>query len=190
MAKSKKTAILGLFTALVIVLQMISYFVKIGTFSISLTLVPIVLAAVMYGPSYGAVLGAIFGAVTFIGAVVGIDAGGQMLFQANPIMLIVLCLSKATLAGLIPGLIAKTLKAKSPKSAVFLAAMSAPIVNTGIFLIMLTLFFKETLNIWAAGTDIAYYVVFSLVGINFCIEFLVNAILSPVILRIVNVFSK
>lgn len=190
MAKSKKTAILGLFTALVIILQMISYFVKIGTFSISLTLVPIVLAAVIYGPSYGAILGAVFGAITFIGAVVGIDAGGQMLFQASPVMLIVLCLSKATLAGLIPGLIAKSLKNKNSALSVILSAMSAPIVNTGVFLIILTFFFKETLNVWASGTDIAYYIIFSLVGINFCIEFLVNAILSPVILRIVKIFSK
>ena len=78
MAKSKKTAILGLFTALVIILQIMSYFVKIGTFSISLTLVPIVLAAVMYGPSYGSILGLVFGAITFLGCVTGIDLGGQM----------------------------------------------------------------------------------------------------------------
>ena len=48
--KSINAALLGMFTAITVVLQLMSYLVKIGTFNLSLVLVPIVLAAVMYGP--------------------------------------------------------------------------------------------------------------------------------------------
>lgn len=190
MASSKKTAILGLFTALIIALQVLSYFVKVGTFSISLTLIPIVLAAVMYGPSYGAVLGAVFGAVTFIGCITGIDAGGQMLLQSSPVITLILTLFKGAAAGFAAGIIARPLYKNHKTFAVILSAITAPIVNTGIFIAFLVLFFKDTLYIWAGGNNIAYYVVFSLVGINFLIELSLNAILSPAILRVTKILKK
>ena len=190
MEKSKRTAVLGIFTALIIVLQIISYFVKIGVFSITLTLIPIVLATVIYGKNYGAVLGAVFGAVTFVGCFTGIDAGGNMLFNASPLMTFLLCFIKATAAGYISGLAAQIFKKKNITLAVILAAVTAPIVNTGLFIVMMFLFFKSVLIDWAAGTEIAYYVVFSLVGINFVSELLCNVILSPVILRVAKVLRK
>ena len=57
--KTNKQAILritgiGLFTAIVIVLQFLGSFIKLGLFSISLVLLPIVVGAAMYG--IGAVL--------------------------------------------------------------------------------------------------------------------------------------
>jgi len=71
-----------------------------------------------------------------------------------------------------------------------LAAASAPIANTGLFLIGLSLFFNSTLVAWADGTDVMLYVITGLVGINFVVELVINLILAPVISRLVNILNK
>ena len=77
--KSRNIAVLGLFTAVIIVLQMLSYTIKIGQFNLSFVLVPIILAAVLYGPVTGGFMGLVFGVVTYICSVAGLDAGGNVL---------------------------------------------------------------------------------------------------------------
>ena len=52
------------------------------------------------------------------------------------------------------------------------------------------LFFRTTLTAWAGGTDLVYYVIFMLVGINFVIELAVNIVLSPAVLRVYRALSK
>ena len=47
----------AIFTAIVIVLQLLGSFVRFGPFSISLVLIPIVVGAALYGPGAGAWLG-------------------------------------------------------------------------------------------------------------------------------------
>lgn len=63
-------------------------------------------------------------------------------------------------------------------------------VNTGLFLLGLSTCFYPILVEWAGGQEILYYVVFGLVGINFVIEFALNAILSPTVTAIVNAVKK
>ena len=46
---TQKIVGLGLFTAIVIVLQLMGSFIRFGTFSISLVLVPVVIGAALYG---------------------------------------------------------------------------------------------------------------------------------------------
>ena len=54
---TQKIVGLGLFTAIVIVLQLMGSFIRFGTFSISLVLVPVVIGAALYGAGAGAWLG-------------------------------------------------------------------------------------------------------------------------------------
>ncbi|MBQ3817539.1 MAG: ECF transporter S component, partial [Clostridia bacterium] len=179
MSKSKvnsmSVATLGLFSAITVVLQILSYAIKIGTFNLSLVLIPIVLGAVMYGPKFGSILGGVFGVITLIASALGVDAGGNILFTASPIKTILICLIKGIAAGCVAGLIANALKEKHNYLAVILAAISAPIVNTGLFVIAMFIFFKDILATWAGGTNLLYYVIVGLVGINFIIEFFINA---------------
>ena len=79
--KAGQTAILGLFAAIIVVLQLLSYTIKIGTFNLSLVLIPIVLAAVLYGPKYSAILGGVFGLVVTLASAFGLDAGGNILIM-------------------------------------------------------------------------------------------------------------
>ena len=61
--KTQKIIGLGLFTAIVIVLQLLGSFIKFGVVSISLVLIPIVVGAALYGIGAGAWLGAVFAVV-------------------------------------------------------------------------------------------------------------------------------
>lgn len=183
-------ALLGLFTAIIIVLQLMSYLIKIGTFNLSLVLIPIVLAAVMYGPKYASILGGVFGVIVVIASVAGLDGGGNVLFQSSPVLTTLVCLLKGVAAGFAAGIIANALKGKNLYLAVILSAVAAPIVNTGIFTVGMLLFFKDTLTAWANGADLVYYVIFGLIGINFIIELVINAVLSPVVLSVSRAFKK
>ncbi len=188
--KTQKLVGLGILTALIIVLQVMSTFVKFGPFSITLSLIPIIVGAALYGAGAGAYLGAVFSGVVIIMCVTGGDIGGAMVWNANPLMCFVLCMLKGTLAGFEAGIHYKALESTNKIVASIAAALISPIVNTGVFLLGLVIFFKDTLILWAGGSDLLYYIIFGLTGVNFLVELGVNVVLSPVIVRIVQVVKK
>ena len=61
---------LALLAALVVVLQTVASGIRIGPVPISLTLVPIVVGAILFGPGAGAGLGAVFGIVCLIAGII------------------------------------------------------------------------------------------------------------------------
>ena len=178
------TAILA---ALVLALQLLLGSLKLGPFNITLTLVPIILGAVLYGPLSAAFLGALFGFLVCISVVSGNDAGGFMLFSQKPVITLLLCMIKSTAAGYLSGRVARGLSKKNTTLALFVSAGIAPVVNTGIFILGLLLFFQDTLVLWANGQEkVLDFLIFSILGINFSTEFLVNLILVPVLARILR----
>lgn len=184
--KTRRLTGLALLTAIIIVLQVVASFVKFGPFSITLALAPIIIGAALYGASAGAWLGGVFGVVVFIACVAGWDVGGNILFTANPFLTAVLCIVKGALAGLVAGALFRAIEKGSPIGASITAGIFCPVVNTGIFCLGLTLFFHDTLVAWAGGTDLVYYVIFGLTGVNFVLELAINLILSTVIVRVVG----
>ena len=180
---------LAILTALVIVLQTVASGIRIGPIPISLTLVPSVVGAVLLGPAAGAGLGAVFGLITIIAGISGADEFTNILWAASPFGLIVVAMGKAVLCGLAAGLIAKAL-AKRETLGCILAALSAPIVNTGVFAIGMLTIFRPALQDFANGSNAVYYLFIVMVGVNFLVEFSVNAVLSAAIARIVQVGKK
>ncbi|MCD7722630.1 MAG: ECF transporter S component [Clostridiales bacterium] len=185
--KTKKLVGIAVFTALVVVLQYIGSAIKFGPFSISLVLVPIVVGAALFGYKAGIWLGLVFGAVVLI-------SGDAAAFLAiNVPGTIIVCLVKGLLAGCAAGLVYKALEKKSKYGAVISAAVVCPVVNTGVFLIGCAIFFMETINGWAqaAGFESAgTYMIVGLVGVNFLFEMAVNIILSPVIIKLIEIGKK
>ena len=173
---------LGLLTAIVVVMQFISMGLRFGTFSITLTLIPIVVGSALYGWGSGAWLGFVFGIVVLF-----TDAG--LFLSVSVIGTIVTVLLKGTLCGLCAGAVYKALEKHNRYAAVAVAAAVCPIVNTGVFLLGCSVFFMDTLREWAGG-DVMTYIIFTLVGGNFLFEALSNIILSPVIVRILNIRNK
>ena len=90
--KTRRLAGLALFTAIVVVLQLLGSFIKVGPFAVSLVLIPIVVGAAVYGVKAGAWLGFVFGVVVTIAVVTGADAGGYIMFSARPVMTVIVCL--------------------------------------------------------------------------------------------------
>ena len=189
--KTKDIALLGLFTAIIVVLQLMSYgFTAMFAFPFSLVLIPIVLGGYLYGVSAGAILGAAFGVIVTICCITGLDKGGYILMSANPFITTAICVIKGAAAGALSALVAKAFKKTRPTLAILLAAMTAPIVNTGLFILGTLTFFKDILNEWAGGTDLALYVITGLVGINFVFEFAINVIAAPCIRRAEDAIKK
>ncbi|MBQ8207868.1 MAG: ECF transporter S component [Clostridia bacterium] len=182
----RKITFLGIMSALVIVLQLLGNFIKLGTFSISLVLVPIVLGAVIAGAYGGAWLGTVFGITVLI-------AGDAALFLGiNPVGTVVTVIAKGLLAGLAAAIVYKAVAPKKPYLAVFLAAVTCPVVNTGVFILGCYAFFFDAISAWAVteGVSAAVYIFLGLAGINFVTEFIINIVLCPVIMRLISVVKN
>lgn len=180
---------LALLAALIVVLQTVASGIHIGPIPISLTLVPIVVGAILFGPGAGAGLGAVFGIVCLVAGITGTDQFTNVLWLASPGWLVVVCMGKAILCGLCAGLVAKALQ-KRQLLCCIAAALCAPIVNTGVFAVSMLTVFKPVLASYAGGTDILYYLFVVFIGVNFLVEFSVNAALSAAIARIVQAARK
>ena len=187
----KKMSGIALLIALIVVLQVLSGMIPpVGGFSISLVLIPIVLGGAIYGPSGGALLGAAFGAIVFINCVSGADPGGHMVMQANPILCFLVVMGKGILAGALSATTYCLLKPRNSYLAMLVSAIVCPVVNTGVFLVCMVLFFREVLSVWAGGSNILGYVLSGLVLMNFVPEVIINIVFSPAGQRIVNVIKK
>ena len=107
----------------------------------------------------------------------------------RPFWLIVVCVGKAVLCGLCAGRAAKALEKKQTLSCIA-AALVAPVVNTGVFAVGMLTVFRPILAQYAGGTDVVTYLFVAFIGVNFLVEFAVNAVLSAAIARIVQVVRK
>ena len=189
--KTRRLTGLALMTAIIVVLQVVASFVRFGPFPFSLALAPIIIGAALYGPKAGAYLGGVFGIVVLLACILGWDSGGSILWNANPFLTAVICLGKGILSGLCAGLVYWAV-AGSGRShgrmlgGSILAGIVSPVVNTGLFCLCLTLLFHDILLSWAGGTEVVYYILFVLTGINFLVELAVNLVLSTVIVRVVG----
>ena len=189
---------LSVLIALVVVLQLVSAIIPpIGGVSITLTLVPVVVGAILFGIKGGTVLGFFFGLIVLVNCITGLDFGGSILWNTNPFFTAVICFVKGIFAGLVPAYIYSLFvgKKNQPSSkrkytCTLLAAIFAPIVNTALFVCGMILLFEETLYSWAGGSNIVSYIIFVLAGLNFIVEFFINIILAPIILRIVDIAKR
>jgi hypothetical protein len=179
---STETLVLtAVLTALVIILQFMGAFIKLGPFSISLVLIPIVIGAATCGIGASTWLGLVFGTVVLASgdasAFLAIDIAGT----------VITVLLKGMACGALAGIAYKALfmllgkrserqiakiKAESGLCeacepgvfsfisrnnryvAVLVAAIVCPLVNTGVFLLGCTVFFMDTVTAWAEAAGV------------------------------------
>lgn len=173
--------------ALTVVLQLLCSVMTIGTVTITLSLVPVVIGAALFGASGGALLGFVLGLVNFIASFS--NPVLLFLFQSSPVLYILTCFGKTVAAGAVAGLLYKVLRERHPYVGVTVAALSAPVVNTGIFFVMMALFFRDAIRASCGleGGNVVAFIITGFIGINFLIEFALNAVLCPAIARIIAV---
>lgn len=179
---TKNLVICALMAAIIVVLQYMGSFIKLGPFSVSLVLVPIVVGSAICGKSAGAILGAVFGLV-----VMATDTAAFVAVNAPATFLTVML--KGVLSGFFAGLVYSILKNQNRYLAVISSAIVCPVINTGIFLICCKLFFMSLINQWA--TELGFpsagnYMIFGLAGGNFIFELIINIIFSPIIVKLIN----
>ena len=179
-------AVMGVLTAIVIVLQALAIGIRFGTFSITLVLIPIVVGAALYGWKAGAWLGFVFGVVVLI-----TDAGAFLAVSVPGT--IITCILKGVLAGVAAAAVYRLLENKNRWAAILAAAIVCPVVNTGVFLLGCLVFFYDTISEWATGAgfaNVGAYLIIGFVGLNFVVETLINLCLSTVIVRVLSIVKK
>lgn len=188
------TAVLA---AVVVVLQLFASAIKIGPFTITLALVPIIIGAIVFGKGAGATLGAVFGAVVCYAVITGADPGGYIMFQQNAAATLITCVLKSTLAGFLAGYAAQLISGTKLKNKSTIAAISAaiicPVVNTGILSIAMITIFNDLVSSWAVAANYSSaigYIILSMVGVNFLVEMAINIVFVPAITHIIKAIKK
>ena len=194
---AKHLAYFGVLTALEIVLLLWGSAVPVGAggATLNFSLVPIVLGAILLGPWAGMLLGLAAGIAILV--MVVLCAQGAVflfLFHEQPVVIALICLLKTAAAGLVSGLLYRMIAKKSPKAAVFAAAVAAPVVNTAMFILGL-LCMSGAVSAAAARYSLGYQGAFAVivlvfVGYNFFIEFAINLVLAPALCTVIRVAEK
>ena len=178
----KTLAFLGAFTAVIAVIS----FLPIRTMGLEITLsmVPVAVGAVCFGPAAGAYLGGVFGLVSFLQCL-GYSPFGAVLLGINPWFTLLVCLPTRILAGTLTGWIFRGLAhfGKKGRAAGYpVACLAAALLNTVFFMSTLVLCFYNTeyiqgfVKILGAANPFLFVVGF--VGINGLVEMIAGAVLA------------
>ena len=172
---TKTIVITGLLLALEIIFQLIGNYLQIGPANINLALVPVVIAGFIGGPISAAILGFFNGLMVLLSpSTIG------FFMPMSPVGTVLVCLLKCTLAGVVSSLMYRWLsKLINVHVATPIAAALVPVINTALFIAGAFIFFQDWLfpdgqtfgGAWA-------FIILSVVGWNFLIEFFTTIILS------------
>ena len=186
---TQKLVFTAVMTAIIVVMQVIAVLTRafLPLFSLNLVLIPIVIGAACGGVYVGAWLGFVSGLAVLI-------SGDASAFLAvNEIGTVVTVLLKGAASGAAAAGVYKLLERVDRYLAVIGAAIVCPIVNTGIFVLGCYTFFLDTIRAWGegAGMENAFvFILLGMIGINFIIELMLNIILSPVAVTLLNIRQK
>ena len=99
--------------------------------------------------------------------------------------------AKGIFAGLMAGLVYKLLAKKHQTGGVIAASVVAPMVNSGVFVLGCYMFIWDALVELAKGANVGIgLLLFGLAGLNFIIEMILNIVLCPAVLRIIEIAKK
>lgn len=176
------TAIL---VAVEVILQLIGMIIPTPV-TVNLSLVPITIGAILFGPISGGFLGIISGLIILL------TPNTVTLFMAiSPVGTVITCLTKTMFAGVIAGLAYVPFKNKNMKMiGVIIASILVPLINTFVFSIWCLIFFIDGLN--QMGFDLhSYWAIFTgFIGFNFILEIIANTIVTPSIYKAIDASSN
>ena len=204
--KIRRMVQLAILTALILVLAFTPIgYLRLGPFSVTFMPVPVVIGAILLGPSGGTFLGFIFGLTSFAQCF-GIDPIGTGLMQINIFYTFVMTVVTRTLVGFLTACVFQAMQillAKLPKSekskplAFAVASAAGPFFNTVLFMSAMYLIFgKEEIVLKAfelTGAVPFFVFVFGLVFANALVELLVTLLIGTAICVALNqakVFRK
>ena len=174
----------GILLALEIVFQIIGNYVSLGPVSINLSLIPIAVGAILYGPIVGGFLG-------FANGVLVILAPATLsLFMSISVWgTLLTCLLKCTIAGVVAGFVYRAFKTNKVLGGM-IASFLVPIINTGLFCISCITIFRPFLENYGQGYDNIYlFLILGVVGWNFLLEMGITGVLSYPVSRALTKFQ-
>lgn len=186
--KTETLVLAAVMTALVVVFQCLAtYTAFFGPFSTAIGLIPIVIGAAMCGPMVGAWLGFVFAIVVIL------TGGANLFFMFSVHGTIITVLGKGIACGFVSGLVYKWLKQINKTIAAIAAAIICPVVNTGIFLLGSAIFFMpfaDKIGSMIGMSEAGFALFIALAFGNFLFELGMNAVLSPIIVRVIDMRKR
>ena len=188
-AKTRRMVFFAMMIAITVVLQTLSNFITPGGIPITLTLIPVIIGSAIFGIKGGAALGFVAGLTVYITGLLGLDKGVVMSYiQSNGLISAIatplLVIIKGTVAGIGAGFVYKLAAKKSSLLGVILAGITAPVLNTGIFVLGTVTIFRNTLGegpLWPLFLSLL-----ALIWLNFVVELVLDLVLSTAIERIIT----
>lgn len=181
--RSRKTTLLGLLTAILMVFGMTPLgYLNIGPLAVSFNMIPVAIGAAALGPVGGAILGGVFGMTSFLQClgIGGSSAMGVILFDINPFLAFVQRFVPRVMAGFLVGVIYDTAR-RFCKSGLAggIAGFCAALLNTVLFMGALVLLFGNTqyLTDLIAGRNVILFIC-TFVGINAVAEMLATTVVT------------
>ena len=177
---------MALIIALIVALQSFSSVAaRFGLFSFALGLFPATIGAILFGKKKSLVFGGALG-VTILAT----DATAYALYAVNVFATIFVVLLKSVASTFITALIFDLFEKRNRYLSGIIAAVLGPIVNTAIFTAGVCIFFKDFFAPFV-GDGVPFLVGFLLMILtNFIIELIINIVLSPIVLRVVDLRRK
>lgn len=180
---ARMIATTGILTGILIILQVIGNYINPSFANINLSLIPIAIGAILYGPLVGGFLGLVCGVMVLVS-----PSTMNVFFVVSPLGTVLACLTKTTLAGIIAGFVMKLMKNHKTAGSI-VASILVPTINTGIFCIFASIFFMPLLNDMVSNgtfnnTVSALFI--GMAGINYIFEVISTAILTPSLYKIIE----
>ncbi|MEG0597426.1 MAG: ECF transporter S component [Oscillospiraceae bacterium] len=170
--------------------------IHVGVLELTILQIPVVIGAIILGPSAGALLGGVFGAISFWECF-GRSAFGAALLAINPLSTFIVCFVPRILMGFLCGLIFKALYSIDKTKLLSFAASSlaGALLNTVLFMTALMLLFGNDpfiLNMRGNLGLLPFLVAF--VGLQGLVEaivcFLVGAAVSKALIHFLPISKK
>ena len=187
--QTERLVLAAILTAIVVILQVMAIVTRavLPVFAVNLVLIPIVIGAAVGGVRVGTWLGFVSGVAILISG----DASAFLTIDIAGTLITVL--AKGALSGLVAAFVYKAVEKKDRYLAVLSAAVVCPIVNTGVFVLGCLAFFMDTIRAWGDGLgyeNAFAYIFLGMIGVNFVIELILNVVLSPVAVRLLDIRDK
>lgn len=176
---TKMIAATGLLLAIEIVLQLLTFVIP-TTVNLNLSLIPIVIGAMLYGPLVGGFLGFMCGVIILLS-----PNTVTVFMSINPVATVFTCLLKTFVAGLVAGYLYRLIAKKSTLVGSIVASIIVPVINTFIFCIFTYFFFKEGLGLPDFGTIITAFI-----GVNFLFEVVSTVVIGPTLMKVIEQSKK
>lgn len=166
-------------------------YLQIGLVKMTFIMIPVAVGAVTLGEKSGAFLGLVFGITSFVQCF-GLDIFGTTLMSINPIYTFIMCIVPRVAMGYLCGLIYKGLAKFKKGIAVVVASLSAPVINTVLFMTALMIFFGNSDYIMSmrAGTENLWAFLIAFVGLNGVMEIVTTTVIAPPVALAVEKATK